>query len=262
MSENDFIKFLGTAGARFVVTKQLRASGGVWYCLDGVNFLLDPGPGSLVRCLNSKPKLDPAQLQAIILSHQHIDHSNDVNIMIEAMTDGGFKRRGEVFAPKACLESEPIILPYVRNYCEQLHTLRAGGSYTIAGKIHFRTPVLHDHDVETYGFIIETPRHRIAHVTDTLFSPKLESAYAGDILILHVVRLKPDAKADREEPIKHLNLEDARRLITAIRPRVAILTHFGMTMLRAKPWEIAAQLSQETGVEVIAASDGLRYELS
>lgn len=33
-------------------------------------------------------------------------------------------------------------------------------------------------------------------------------------------------------------------------------------MLRARPWELVRTLSEETGVEVIAASDGLRYELS
>ena len=53
------IKFLGTAGARFVVIKQLRKSGGIWLTLDNTNVLIDPGPGSLIRCLSSKPKLNP-----------------------------------------------------------------------------------------------------------------------------------------------------------------------------------------------------------
>ncbi|HDD64611.1 MAG TPA: MBL fold metallo-hydrolase, partial [Firmicutes bacterium] len=30
----DFIKFLGTGGARFVVITQLRASGGIWISID------------------------------------------------------------------------------------------------------------------------------------------------------------------------------------------------------------------------------------
>ena len=55
MSETNFIKFLGTAGARFAVTKQIRASGGVWFCMDGIEFVVDPGPGALVRALASKP---------------------------------------------------------------------------------------------------------------------------------------------------------------------------------------------------------------
>jgi hypothetical protein len=35
-----------------------------------------------------------------------------------------------------------------------------------------------------------------------------------------------------------------------------------MTMIRAKPWEVAANLEKETGVHVIAARDGMRYELA
>ena len=53
------IKFLGTAGARFVVSKQTRKSGGIWLNIDETKLLIDPGPGSLIRCLSSKPKINP-----------------------------------------------------------------------------------------------------------------------------------------------------------------------------------------------------------
>jgi len=76
----NWIKFLGTAGARYAVTRQLRKSGGIWLSLDETQLLIDPGPGSLVRCLSSKPSLNPIQLDGIVLSHRHIDHSNDINI--------------------------------------------------------------------------------------------------------------------------------------------------------------------------------------
>ena len=95
-----FLKFLGTAGARFVVMKQLRASGGVWLSLGDKNIALDPGPGALVKCHSSRPKLDPEKLDAVILTHNHIDHSNDVNIMLEAMSQGGHAKRGTLFAPR------------------------------------------------------------------------------------------------------------------------------------------------------------------
>jgi phosphoribosyl 1,2-cyclic phosphodiesterase len=61
--------------------------------------------------------------------------------------------------------------------------------------------------------------------------------------------------------VDHLNVADARRIIEGVRPEVAILTHFGMTMLRTKPCEVAAALEKETGVKAIAARDGMRYEL-
>ncbi|MFQ5817902.1 MAG: MBL fold metallo-hydrolase [Terriglobia bacterium] len=263
MSEN-WIKFLGTAGARFVVTKQVRASGGVWFNLEGVNFLVDPGPGSLVRCLASRPKLDPGQLQAILLSHRHIDHANDINILIEAMTEGGFKRRGRVFVPGEALTDDPVILRYVRNYLDEVVTLCAGGRYTLAGEVKFSTPIAHQHGTETYGFVFETPRHRIAYIVDTLYFPELARAYAaarGEVLLMNVVRLKPGPREAGEPTIKHLTLDDARTLIETVKPRTAILTHFGMTMVRAKPWELAQKLAAETRVEVLAASDGMKYEL-
>jgi hypothetical protein len=42
---------------------------------------------------------------------------------------------------------------------------------------------------------------------------------------------------------------------------LAILTHFGMTMLRAKPWELAASIEQELGTRVLAAYDHMRLDL-
>jgi len=33
-------------------------------------------------------------------------------------------------------------------------------------------------------------------------------------------------------------------------------------MWRAKPWQIAQQLSQETGIRVLAARDGMKFELN
>lgn len=259
MAERDYIKFLGTGGARFVTARQLRSSGGVWYSLQGFQFLLDPGPGSLVRCATSRPRLDPLSLDALVLSHAHLDHSGDINVMIEAMTDGGFKKRGRVYCPQEALEGDPVILRYLRGFVEEFVILREGGEYDLAPGVRLRTPLRHKHPAETYGLVLETPELRICHIVDTLYFPELAKAYQGDVLILHAMRLKKIEGDDRD--IQHLTLDDARNLITAIRPKVAILTHFGMTMHRAKPWELAKKLSEETGVEVHAASDGAKFEL-
>jgi len=251
-----FIKFLGTAGARFVMMKQLRASGGVWLSAGKTNVYIDPGPGALVRCLNSKPKIDPSTLDGIILTHKHLDHSGDVNVMIEAMTEGGFKKRGILFAPRDALEEDPVVLKYAMGYVDKVEVLKEDSDYRI-GDIPFSTARKHQHRVETYGLNFDTSPRTISFITDTKFFPEIPDLYRGEILVIHVVRLKPIG----DELIEHLSIEDVRGILKKTRPRLAILTHFGMTMVKAKPWVVAAELEKELGLKVIAASDGLKIDL-
>jgi len=246
------ITFLGTAGARFVVASQLLASGGLWLNLGGNEILLDPGPGCIVQ--STKRKLKAYKLSAIILSHRHLDHSADVNIMIEAMTNGATKRHGWLFAPADALETEPVIFSYLRGYLEGIEVLQEGKSYSI-GNISFDTPIRHIHPVETYGMRFKTGEHNFSYIADTRYFDGLRQNYGGELLIINVVFLEP-------RPIDHLSVPDAERIITELKPKVAILTHFGMSMWRAKPWEIAQRLSEKTGVRVMAARDGMRFDLS
>ncbi len=252
-AEKDMLIILGTAGARVMVAHQILASGGLWLDLSGTQILFDPGPGCLVQA--TKRKLNPTKLQAIILSHRHLDHSADINVMIEAMTDGGLHRRGTVFLPSDALDDDPVVLRYLQGYPERIEILREGGRYRV-GDISFTTPLRHQHAVETYGVVFETPKHSISCIVDSRYFDSLCAAYKADLLIINVVRLEPGG------PYDHLSALDAGRIIRELRPKAAIITHFGMTMWRAKPWEVAKNLSQETGVNVIAARDGMRFDLA
>jgi len=248
------IKFLGTAGARFVVTQQLRSSGGIWLTLDNTNILIDPGPGSLLKCLSSRPKLNPKQLDGIILTHRHIDHSNDINIIIEAMTNGGFNKKGIVFAPKDSINNDPVILKYVRNYVKKIEILKEKREYSI-GNINFSTPVKHIHGVETYGLNIKGEKSLISLITDTKYFDGLESYYNGDILIFNVVLI------EEKDYIMHLSINDVEKIINKNKPKLSIITHFGMTVIKSKPWEIAEKLSNKLNLNVIAATDGKEIEI-
>ncbi len=236
-----------------MVASQILASGGLWLDLSGTQVLLDPGPGALVHAV--KRKLKPTDLEGIILSHKHLDHAADANVMIEAMTVGGTKRKGVLFAPRDALEDDPVVMRYVRQYLERVEILSQGGVYRI-GNIQFETPLRHQHSVETYGLIFHASEHTVSVIADTKYFDELCAHYQGDLLILNLLRLEPGG------PLDHLSVPDAAKLIRELKPRVAILNHFGMTMWKAKPWEVAARLSEETGIRVIAARDGMKFDLS
>jgi len=254
LSQSDYgITFLGTAGARIMVASQILASGGLWFTLGGTELLLDPGPGTIVQA--AKRKLKATKLKAIILSHKHLDHSGDVNIMVEAMTEGGLSPRGTLFAPGDALDGDPVVLHYLRPFLERIEILKEGGSYSV-GDVSFHTPLRHRHPVETYGIVFETEGHTISYIADTRYFEELSQHYRADLLIINVVRLEPGG------PFDHLSASEAGDIIKSLKPKAAILNHFGMTMWRAKPWEVAGRLSEDTGVRVIAARDGMRFDLA
>ncbi len=252
---SEFIKFLGTAGARFVMIRQLRASGGIWISSKGKNILLDPGPGSIVRCALSRPKLDPTKLDAIILSHRHLDHSGDLNVMIEAMTEGGFKKKGIVFCPEDALKEDSVILKHLTFFPEKIEVLKEEERYNV-GDFQFQTSMRHIHPVETYGIKFKIKDKTISFLTDTKYFKGLRDFYSTDILVLSVVffSLRPD--------IDHLSLLEVEDLIKDLKPKKTILTHFGMTLLKAKPHIQAQSLKEKLGLEVVAAYDGMTLKFT
>jgi phosphoribosyl 1,2-cyclic phosphodiesterase len=243
------LTFMGTAGARFMVAKQLAASGGL-YIEDGATRMsLDPGPGAIVQY--AKRKVDLTKLDAIIISHRHLDHSGDVNVMVEAMTEGGFQHRGRLFCPSDALDEDPVVLNYLRRFPQEIVRLEPETSYSVNGTTFTTTP-RHIHQSETYGFRFGD---RLGWVTDSKYYDGIAEQHKADVMVIHVVLMQC-----RPE-LPHLCLDDAARIIRDAKPRLAILTHYGMTVWRAHPWELAADLTQKLGIEVKAARDGMSVEL-
>ncbi len=249
--KSDFwIKFLGTAGARFVMIKQLRASGGLWIRSGDTNVLVDPGPGSIVRCAASRPKLDPTSLNGIILTHRHLDHANDINVMIEAMTEGGSKKRGVVFLPHDALKDDPVILKHAQGFVGKIEFLEDNKTYEVGG-FSFQTTARLNHPCQTYGLKFKMGQTSVSLLADTEYFDGLEEYFRTDVVIINVVFLEP------RPGVQHLCFGDVKKIVTKIKPKKVILTHFGLTMLKANPHVLAKQLSWETGLDITAATDGM-----
>jgi len=240
---------MGTAGARFMVARQVAASGGL-YLEDGeTRIAMDPGPGAIVQY--AKRGVDLTTLDAIVLSHRHLDHSSDVNVMIEAMTDGGFQHRGRLFCPADALDDDPVVLKYVRRFPSEIVRLEPDTTYHV-GSIEFTTSARHVHQVETFGFRFG---QRFGWVTDSEYYDGMAEQHRADVMALHTVLLHC------RTGLPHLCVDDVERIIGEAKPRVAYLTHFGMTVWQAKPDELAARMSERLGIDVRAAHDGMTVEL-
>lgn len=243
------LTFMGTAGARFMVARQVAASGGLFVEDGDTKIALDPGPGAVVAY--AQRKVDLTTLDAIVLSHRHLDHSGDVNVMVEAMTDGGFAHRGMLFCPADALDDDPVVLRYLRRFPREIVRLAPETTYTVDG-VSFTTSGRHVHQVETYGFRFGD---RLGWITDSAYYDGIAEQHKAEVMLIHAILLhcRPE--------LPHLCVDDAERIVREARPRVAFLTHYGMAVWRADPEQIAAEMSQRTGVDVRAARDGLSVEL-
>jgi phosphoribosyl 1,2-cyclic phosphodiesterase len=241
-----------------VVARQFRASGGMWMRFGETQIHVDPGPGALVRALSHVPPCNPRELSAIVLSHKHLDHAGDATAMIEAMTSGGFRRRGTLLAPRDAIESESTVLSYAQKFVEAVVILEPqGGPYTI-DDVELSSSIAHLHAVQTYGMHFRYRGLRVSYLPCGRYFDGLAEDYAShhpDVLILNVLRYQDRMNVD------HLTWDDARRVVEAVNPRVAIFQHFGTKMLEADPRKLAQKLEDDLGIRAIAAYDDLLVDL-
>ena len=249
--KKDWIHFFGTTGSKEVFFKKIRSSGGLYIHVDDTNIIFDPGVNTFYPYLQTYQE----PIDGIVLSHVHIDHSNDLNIFVELMTNGGKEKRGTVLVPSQAIE-ENILYPYVRNFPENLQIVKPNATYFIKN-VEITASIAHKHGVENYGFKLKTQKQQIGLVTDTAYFPELLFSYQGcEILIVNV----PYETQEQPNP-KHLAISDVEEMIKAIQPQKVILTHFNTNILNANPAFVAEKLSQTYGLQVIAAEDNKIFEL-
>ncbi len=248
---SSYVKFFGTAGGRFSVFNQIRASGGIWVCIEDTNILVDPGPGSLLKLIEYGRSA--RELDAVFLSHRHLDHSADINSIIESMTSGGRNYHGAVLAPSDAWDSDPVILGYNRANYKNIRTYE-GGWWQI-GNIKISTPLKLVHTVENFAVCFQGKRHSIGYISDTLYFEPLKTVFANiDLLIINTVFIHSRGG------IYHLSVDDIMPIISSVRPKRTVITHFSTEVLKAQPDKIASKLS-ENGDYVVAAYDGMELDL-
>jgi phosphoribosyl 1,2-cyclic phosphodiesterase len=250
---NTRILFLGTGGDEYVIGKQKRASGGIIFTFGNNQFHIDPGPSSLMMAKMMSVNL--RENIAILLTANELFRANDVNAVISAMSHDGLDKRGVLVCPSTASiidkENYPFLNPEYKKYLEKVITIDNTKKLGI-NNIDIEVIELKKSLSKICGYKIITPGFNLAYIPETGYDPAFcERIEETDILILNVKEPRGSEKKDC------LNSNNAEEIIKKVKPQLAILTGFGVKMLQADPLYEVREIQKNTGVQTIAAKDGM-----
>lgn len=248
--------FLGTGGGRFNLLKQIRATGGFRINSKSANIHVDPGPGALLHSLRLKQNVH--NLDAVIVTHYHVDHVCDASILVEAMANSATKKAGILIGSKCTLDGDEegdrgislyhqrlVNESYVGRWGEKKKFKTKKGDFTIE-------IIKTKHDEEScFGFKLTIDGVTVGYTSDTEYYEGIAEAYKNcDFLILNC--LKPELDQYRG----HLASSDVIEILKIAKPKQAILSHMGMKMITKDPDKEAKKIEKASNVKTIAAKDG------
>ena len=221
--------------------------------VDDDQFHIDPGPGSLIMAKEAGINLRANT--AIFVTHNHLNHCNDINAVIDAMTYGGFDKKGVLVANDTVIngieDQKPYLQKFYRDCLERFIVLEQGRKVGI-NDVEVQAIRAKHSEPNAIGYRFITPNYTLTYTGDTTYSVENLSEYENsDVLILNVPCLKKDESGD------NLCKEDAVNIIKKVNPRLTIITHFGINFLKADPLYEVRDIQKTTNCQVIAAKDGM-----
>ncbi|MBN1386536.1 hypothetical protein JW968_06220 [Candidatus Woesearchaeota archaeon] len=244
------IIFLGTGTGPELVGKGSLTSAGIVIKTQKAQFHIDPGIGTLLQA--SKYNVNVRETTGILVSHCHLNHSNDLNALIYAMTQDGLDSTGILAAPVSVLGSEdnlPVLHPHMKNHIEKIFTMEPGKRIAVEDTEIVALKARHS-DPFAVGYRLITPDFNVVCTGDTEYFGELAEQYAGaDIIIANM----PCQKSSEN----NLCPDDLIKILDKVKPKLLILTHFSKELYQAGPINFAREIRQATGVQTIVANDGI-----
>ena len=232
--------------------RQLKASGGFVLQVGENQFHIDPGPNALQRARDCGVNLRATT--AVLASANTLFHANDINAVLDAMTYGGFDKKGVLIAAKSAVHGTEKQAPYLQRFyreCVERTIVMEAGKRVAVNEIEIQAMPTRNDDPTAIGFKFFTPYFTLVYSSDTKYAPEIAEAYKGShILVLNVSSTRKDAA-------NTLSTEEAVKLLQKVQPRLAVITHFGIDMVKSDPIYEAREIQKQTGIQTLAAKDGM-----
>ncbi len=215
------ITFLGTGGCRVCMLKQRRQTGGMIFNEEGFMMSVDPGPGALVHGI--KNGIDLGDLDAIFVSHPHLDHEGDVEVMIEAMTHGCISKKGYLISNRDYLSNNNVhsaISNYHREAIEKEVCVEEGDVQKLKNGLRMEIKEVIHKDVITTGFKLSRDGKTFSYIPDTsMFDGLIEKFDGSDYMVISCPR------THKVDWIGHLGLKDVVEIAEKINPEKIYINH-------------------------------------
>lgn len=243
------VTILGSS-AMFATTE--RAASGYLLEVDGRRLWLDAGPGTWRNLLGLT---DYEELDGVILSHVHPDHTTDVFGCYHALAYGGMEQspRIPLWAPgqvleRMCAYAEGVDLAF------DLHPVAAGVSFPI-GSIQVKLFEM-AHPVETVGVRVECDGSVLAYTADTGIDGDVVALAKGAGLLIGEATMQ---NCDGSVFDGHMSAAQSANVAGEAEVTRLVLTH--LPPGRDLSVSLAEAGAAAPGVDAVLAADGQRYEV-
>jgi len=209
--------------------------------------------------------VSPDTINAILVTHSHLDHAHDVPVLAEGM------RTGKKAPPAGVLVGPPDTIAgldeYHRGFFKQIHRLAAGDRCTLSedNRVEVQaTPAEHSKGLQAIGFIVSANGWRVGITGDTVIFPEFAEIYSQVNVLIAYLR-GPENYVSKS----HLSLDTLTPSVAEIRKaghlRAVILTHFGWRITNPggpiRSQEQTIKLQNQADVPTHAAYLGLKFLL-
>ena len=272
--------FLGTGGGRISLAKQFRSTAG-FLITGSKRVYVDPGVGTVNQANRFRINLD--SIDFIYISHPHLDHANDAELLVEVMTHATLMKRGAIVADHLSLEgsslferilasitrplskvlpqlfkkiriANPAVSEYHKNLVKSVYEISPGKELQIEGLKFIGTNTKHDDPA--VGFVLELDGKRIGYTADTEYFEGMAEEYKNcDAIVINMLRAtKPDFAG-------HFYADTVTQFLKEAKPKKAFITRFGGQFFKLNPSIITKKIQDDSGVETIATRDGMSAEI-
>ena len=222
----------------------------------GQNLLLDIGPGTLARLELSSTTYD--QLDALLLTHLHPDHSLDLATLLQVFNYAPGTERERPFAITACQGSQDFLQRLFSLYPElepekyQLQVRQVYRDEFFIGNLKIQSAPT-GHTPHSVAYRLEDDVHSMVYSGDASRYGELAGlAQAADILVCEC------SFPEGWETQDHLTAEDVGILAAQAEVKSLVLTHLYPQALAA---DVLAQVRKHYHGEMQVAVDGLHLVL-